>query len=663
MAEQNDRSIRSDASEARDVGSRNSGDATVQDAPDFRLGHPEEINPGLDGTAENLAAYGGVHMGHQREEREPGAKSNRDIDGYFVEQAFDLPDFVDGLGFAVDGETQQFSISQLQNELFADIPDLNPIAALPISGLSGGGRVRIPFPNEQGGAEFSSAVLPLQGNAQTDGVLGVDLFNQPTFPNFESVAPANDSNDAGSVRPNESADEEDLSEAAPADLPPAQATQPEPQPQNAQEDSAPTAAPNATSGPSAPLPDQAAGEAPSVPLSEPEAPPSVEVNAEEPADAPQSLPTAPEEEVPAEGSDDESFSPEKTSETNSAPTVTAVSDMATDEDAAFSYDASTHFSDVDAGDSLTYSVDGPDWLTVDAGSGALSGTPDQNDVGNNSFTVTATDSSGELVTASFSVAVAEVEGDVDVLDVGQEDLVDLPGLLPDTETENIAPTQTEDHVEVVATSKHDEIHGGGGDNYIDGLAGNDHLFGDAGSDTLFGAGGNDHLEGGDAADALYGGTGNDKIDGDAGDDFIQGGSGNDNIDGGAGADFISGGSGNDQIDGGAGDDIIYAGGGQNTVNGQDGSDIYVAMEGDGGKTNFSGGSGDGWTDVIVVTNDSGGASPDDSWTIAIEGGVTIEIDSDMGAVDLGEDVSGTLTLSDGTEIDFSELERIEWGNG
>ena len=83
---------------------------------------------------------------------------------------------------------------------------------------------------------------------------------------------------------------------------------------------------------------------------------------------------------------------------NDSPVVsTAIADQSTDEDGAYSYDASAAFSDADLGDTLTYSAtlaDGsalPAWLTIDANTGVLSGTPDNGDVGSYSVNVVASD--------------------------------------------------------------------------------------------------------------------------------------------------------------------------------------------------------------------------------------------------------------------------------
>ncbi len=68
---------------------------------------------------------------------------------------------------------------------------------------------------------------------------------------------------------------------------------------------------------------------------------------------------------------------------------------------------------------------------------------------------------------------------------------------------------------------------------------NETLQGTNGAETLRGKGGNDHLDGLGGHDVLFG---------DAGDDTLSGGEGNDNLAGGAGADTLTGGNGTDVID-------------------------------------------------------------------------------------------------------------------
>ncbi|QUE52573.1 tandem-95 repeat protein [Luteolibacter ambystomatis] len=93
--------------------------------------------------------------------------------------------------------------------------------------------------------------------------------------------------------------------------------------------------------------------------------------------------------------------------TNDAPTFTAnpITGGGATEDSTYSGSIASYGSDIDAGDTLTYSkVSGPSWLSV-ASNGALSGTPGNSDVGANSFTVKVTDAAGANVSATLNIAV------------------------------------------------------------------------------------------------------------------------------------------------------------------------------------------------------------------------------------------------------------------
>ncbi|AWB67172.1 hypothetical protein C2869_12320 [Saccharobesus litoralis] len=90
--------------------------------------------------------------------------------------------------------------------------------------------------------------------------------------------------------------------------------------------------------------------------------------------------------------------------TNDAPEINSTAITSATEDSAYSYTLSA--SDVDSGDSLTYSaVTKPDWLSINASSGVLSGTPDNDDVGTHSVTLSVTDGT-TTDTQSFTITVA-----------------------------------------------------------------------------------------------------------------------------------------------------------------------------------------------------------------------------------------------------------------
>jgi len=257
--------------------------------------------------------------------------------------------------------------------------------------------------------------------------------------------------------------------------------------------------------------------------------------------------------------------------TNDAPTlVTAVPTQSGTQGQAFSYvvPAAT-FADVDVGDTLTYSLkraDGtalPAWLTFNASTRTLTGTPANADVGSLSLKVTATDVAGAAASSTFTLNVANVN-DAPVVanaipdqsatpgtafsyvvaatafsdpDVGDtlsytatlSDGSALPAWLsfnPTTRTFSGTPSAT-GTIAVKVTAK-DGGNLTASDTFNIAVAIKDvTLTGTTGSDNLVGGAGNDTLSGLAGNDTLTGNAGNDRLDGGAGNDTMKGGIGDD----------------------------------------------------------------------------------------------------------------------------------------
>jgi hypothetical protein len=92
---------------------------------------------------------------------------------------------------------------------------------------------------------------------------------------------------------------------------------------------------------------------------------------------------------------------------DSGPTATVIADQSGYEGQAFSLNAAGHFTAPAAGDTLTYSGSLPTGLSIDAHTGIISGTPTDSDFGNNTVTVTATDTHGKAISESFHLAVGD----------------------------------------------------------------------------------------------------------------------------------------------------------------------------------------------------------------------------------------------------------------
>ncbi|PLX36399.1 MAG: hypothetical protein C0605_08180, partial [Hyphomicrobiales bacterium] len=100
--------------------------------------------------------------------------------------------------------------------------------------------------------------------------------------------------------------------------------------------------------------------------------------------------------------------------------------------------------------------------------------------------------------------------------------------------------------------------------------------------------------------------------------------------------------------------------GNDFMNGEGGNDLFIFHEGDGTDTIY-GGAGGGWLDTIELQDASGGDNLGDygtDWTVTLTEG-TIE-SQDASSLTLSTDADGTITLQDGSEINFQDIETIQW---
>ncbi|MBI3726912.1 MAG: putative Ig domain-containing protein [Burkholderiales bacterium] len=327
---------------------------------------------------------------------------------------------------------------------------------------------------------------------------------------------------------------------------------------------------------------------------------------------------------------------------NTAPVAAkTLADQSLTEKTVFSFalPAGT-FTDADAGDVLTYSAtlaNGsplPTWLTFDATTKTLSGTPDQAAVGDLSVTIQVKDKGGLTATNKLVLHVAGA----------------APAGLTGTDAADILTGTTAADV-MSGGAGADTLSGGAGNDSLTGGTGNDVLNGDAGDDQYYYAQGDGldfisdtagvdslNFASGLSLDNLIGSVatvGNKKIaqiraitvDGDAsqGIDFevtldaqgkvispiekfilsdgkqvswddllvkqvtvnggnaaevIRGGRNDDTLFGVDGNDTLYGGYGNDKLDGGNGDDAAYGGVGNDRLYGQSGNDALYGEDGD-----------------------------------------------------------------------------------
>ncbi|MFZ6681424.1 putative Ig domain-containing protein [Undibacterium sp. Tian12W] len=328
--------------------------------------------------------------------------------------------------------------------------------------------------------------------------------------------------------------------------------------------------------------------------------------------------------------------------TNTAPVAAKTfADQSLTEKAAFSFavPAGT-FTDADAGDVLTYSATLANgsplstWLTFDAATKTLSGTPDHAAVGDLAVTIQAKDKGGLTATNKLVLHVAGATAS---------------GLTGTDAADVLTGTAAADVMNGGAGA--DTLSGGAGNDSLTGGTGNDVLNGDAGDDQYYYAQGDglDFITDTSGVDSLnfgsglsldnligsVGTVGNKKFaqiraitaEGDASQgidfevtvdaqgkvispiekfilsdgkqvswddllvkqvtvnggnaaDVVRGGRNDDTIFGVDGNDTLYGGYGNDKLDGGNGDDVAYGGVGNDRLYGQSGNDTLYGEDGD-----------------------------------------------------------------------------------
>lgn len=127
-------------------------------------------------------------------------------------------------------------------------------------------------------------------------------------------------------------------------------------------------------------------------------------------------------------------------------------------------------------------------------------------------------------------------------------------------------------------------------------------------------------------------------------DSIDGGAGNDSISGFAGNDTLIGGTGSDTLLGGAGDDIIYLSQGD-FADGGDGDDYFTLQD-----------LGEPGSGIITIIGGEGGETNGD--TLQLTSDVTFADIIFSNTDDAAGGLAGSFTMSDGTVVNFDQIENI-----
>jgi Ca2+-binding RTX toxin-like protein len=299
----------------------------------------------------------------------------------------------------------------------------------------------------------------------------------------------------------------------------------------------------------------------------------------------------------------------KVNNVNDAPQLVRTSDAASvEEGQAFAYLANAAFVEVDAGDALTYSAklaSGsalPSWLTINATTGRLSGTPSIGAIGTLDVRVTAKDKAGATAVLPLAVTVAaappqnlvgtssnntltgksgddRLDGkggadtmrgglgnDTYVVDNAGDSLVENANagsdLVESSITYSVSSLANVEHIVLTGTAAISAT-GNGGNNMLRGNSANNTLTANGGVDALQGLGGNDTLRDSGGNGLLDGGGGTDTLTGNSGRQLFVGGAGNDTISPSTGADIVA----------------FNRGDGQDTVNASSGADNVLSLGG------------------------------------------------------------------------------------
>ncbi|GET43910.1 FG-GAP-like repeat-containing protein [Microseira wollei] len=251
----------------------------------------------------------------------------------------------------------------------------------------------------------------------------------------------------------------------------------------------------------------------------------------------------------------------------------------------FTFPADT-FSDVDSGDSLTYSATPgnsntlPNWLSFNPITRTFVGIPTNSDVGTMSVLIKATDGANASTFASFNLTVTNPVPDCFCETIIRPDSDNISGV--DTTPNPVDAIQLGSDLDdiLIGTDAGDSLNGFGGNDWIFGKAGKDNLIGGADDDIIFGGSDRDYILGDSGDDLLCGNKGDDYIQGNPGNDIIWAGQGNDFARGGQNDDLLFGDQGDDTLTGDKGNDIIYGGDGRDLQFGGNEDDIVCGNIGD-----------------------------------------------------------------------------------
>ena len=135
------------------------------------------------------------------------------------------------------------------------------------------------------------------------------------------------------------------------------------------------------------------------------------------------------------------------------------------------------------------------------------------------------------------------------------------------------------------------------------------------------------------------------------------GTANINATGNTGNNTLTGNAGNNVLNGGTGNDTMSGGAGNDTMTGGAGHDVFVYMQGNGSDT-VNGGAGAGWIDTVQLDQSLGSQQPGADWTVTLTSGNIVG--QSASELTFSADADGTINFADGSQMTFTDMERVQW---